>query len=318
MSRTVFGRAVAKAVVALPRRTVDRIAEFAVKKLTEPIKSFEPSDVTNLRSLKTRLELGDVLLVCGNARISYIVKVLTTSAWSHVVLYCGDRRDLMRPEDIEYWTARHGQASLEHLVLDADPVRGVHLRPIEEFVGQRIRHCRATALTEEDRNKVLDMAMSQLGKDYDTTHIVKLLFYLAFPWGLFPKSIHGIFTSFALTDSDTICSRVVAEAFDSVGYPIRPTEIVETQTPLEKHALGIAVGFARRRRSAARLLRAGKVRDAFTRLTDKRLAEVHLRQGRHVVPGDYDLSRFFDIIKDPGDLLIGYQGAKAFYSLDEE
>ena len=110
----------------------------------------------------------------------------------------------------------------------------------------------------------------------------------------------------------------MAEAFDSVGYPIRPTEIVETHTPFEKRAISLAKGFTRRRQSAARLLRAGKVRAALNRLTDKRLAEIHLRQGRHVVPGDYDLSRFFDIIKDPDDLLIAYEGARAFYSLDEE
>ena len=68
-------------VISFPRSLLHRAVDRAVVHLTEPTKPFSPSEVTNLRRLKRRLRKGDVLLICGNARISYVVKVLTLSPW---------------------------------------------------------------------------------------------------------------------------------------------------------------------------------------------------------------------------------------------
>jgi hypothetical protein len=96
---------------------------------------YNPSEVTNVRALAERVKPGDVLLVCGNARISHVVKVLTVSQWSHVMLYVGDRKDLLSEKEIEEWSKKYGYAALEHLVVDSDPVRGIHLKPLRNTLA---------------------------------------------------------------------------------------------------------------------------------------------------------------------------------------
>lgn len=304
-------------VVSIPGRALRFVVDRAIGHLTRPTRLFSPSEVTDLKSLKRRLRKGDVLLICGNTRISYVVKVLTRSPWSHVVLYVGDRRDLLTEEEKNEWTARYGEASLQHLVIDADPVRRVHLRPLDEYVGVLLRHCRAEALSDEDKQRVVETALEQLGREYDIRHIVRLLFFFAFPWEFLPESLRRFVTDFTLSEDDRICSRVVAEAFHDVGYPIRPLEIIEERSALESRALGFAFGVRRRGRSARKLLFGGRLRSAVNRLTDGRYTEIHFRGARHITPADYDLSRFFSIIKDERDLGIRYRDARTLRTLGE-
>jgi hypothetical protein len=294
----------------MPKRIFSKLAkpfvDRAVRAMTDPVKTYNPSEVTNLRHLKSRLKIGDVLLVSGNARISYVVRILTTSQWSHVVLYVGDRQDLLNEEEKQEWRARYGEDALRHLVIDADPVRRVHLRPVDEYVGLMIRHCRAEALSKQDNIKVVDHALNELGKEYDVKHIMRLLFFFAVPWEFLPEGVRRFITDFTLSESDQICSRVLAEAFHSVGFPIRPIEVIQERGSIQTTALQLALGLRHRRRSAARLLAAGKVQKAYQRITDKELAMLHLKEQRHITPSDYDLSRFFSVIKDAEDLNIDY------------
>jgi hypothetical protein len=289
---------------------------WGVHLLTVPVKIYSPSEVTNIQALKLRANKGDVILVCGNARISHVVRVLTTSQWSHVVLYVGDKSDMLTEKEREEWAKRFGKNSLKHLVVDADPVRKVHLRPLDEYVGLMVRHCRAPALTPEDCDRVLDYSFSQLGRRYDVQHIFRLLLFFAFPWEYLPETLRRFVTDFTLSEDDRICSRVLAEAFHRVGYPIRPLEVYQDKGAFHETALGFAVGLMHRRRSAAKLLAAGKVITAISRLTDKKLTEIHLKSSRHITPADYDLSRFFNIIKNEDDLAIDYKNAATVCVLD--
>ena len=270
---------------------------------------YNPSEVTNVRALAERVKPGDVLLVCGNARISHVVKVLTVSQWSHVMLYVGDRKDLLSEKEIEEWSKKYGYAALEHLVVDSDPVRVIHLKPLEEYLGLMIRHCRAEALSKEDNEKVVNHALSQLGREYDVRHIFRLMFFFGFPWEILPEALRRFVTDFTLSDSDRICSRVLSEAFHSVGYPIRPVELIRSKGAFQDRALGMALGLKQRGKTAARLLAGGRVRKAFNRISDNRYT-ISLRGTRHITPADYDLSRFFTIIKDPGDLNIDYKHSR--------
>lgn len=298
-------------LLSLPGRFWKRITDGAVVKLTDPVKLYAPSEVTDLRSLKSRVRPGDVLLVSGNARISQVVKILTLSQWSHVVLYVGDRRDLLSEADRAEWERLFGRAALEHLVIDADPVRGVHLKPLDESIGLMVRHCRATGLSNEDKRLVIERALSQLGLHYDRRHILSLLLFYTFPWELLPEGLRRMVTDFTLSEDDRICSRVVSEAFHSVGYPIRPLEIIRNKSALNRRAIGFATGLKHRGRSAVRLLAGGRVKAAVNRLVDQRYQELLLRGTRYITPADYDLSRFFEIIKNPDDLSIDYRSAKA-------
>jgi hypothetical protein len=285
--------------------------------LTRPGTPVHGADAPNIPALKETLRLSDVILVSGTSRISYVVKVLTLSPWSHVVLYIGDRSDLLTEEEKKDWTDQFGKESLKHLVLDADPLHKVHLRPLDDYKQYMLRHCRPDALTKEDKKKVADCALKQLGKHYDVGHIIRLMFFFAVPWELFPQGVRRFVTDFSLSEHDTICSRVLAEAFESVGYPIRPTYIQYGQGTLSRGALRISKGLRHRGKTAFRLLRGGKIGSAFSRLADDRYTEIHLRGARHVTPADYDLSRFFSIRKCEDDLNVEYWNARTTCAIDQ-
>lgn len=294
---------------------LQRVVSAAVLQVTKPITLYSPSEVTNLRALKRRLRACDVLLICGDARVSHVVKVLTLSQWSHVVLYVGNRRDVLSDAEIEEWSAKYGEACLEHLVIDADPVRGVHLKPLDDSVGLMIRHCRPEALKSGDRERVVDLALGELGREYDVTHILQLLLFFAFPWEILPEFLRRIVRDFTLSEDDRICSRVLSESFHQVGYPIRPISVIENKARLHSKALTMASGIKNRSKTAAKLFAGGRFKAAVNRLADKRYYEFHMRGTRYIVPADYDLSRFFSVIKNPEDLKIDYRKAKSLVPL---
>ena len=297
--------------IRAPYRVLKRIVDYFTHLLTTPRGFAEPVEASNLAALKSRLRVGDVVLASGTARISAVVKILTLSPWSHVVMYVGDCRHLLSEAEIDEWKSRFGEESLRHLVIDADPVRRVHLKPLDDFAGTMVRQCRAAALSPEDLNTVVDTALSQLGRQYDIKHIIRLLFFFAFPWEILPEAFRLFITDFALSENDRICSRVLSEAFHSVGYPIRPVGVSNHRGPIRDRAIVVAAGLRSRRRTAVKLLLGGRLKKAVNRLTDTRYTEIHLRGARHITPADYDLSRFFSIIKDEHDLEIDYRQAKA-------
>lgn len=293
-----------------------KIISFFIEKLTKPGAPVYGADAPNIPALKESLKPSDVLLVSGTSRISHVVKVLTVSPWSHVVLYVGDRRDLLSEKEKNEWIEIYGKECLSHLVIDADPLFKVHLRPLDDYAKYMLRHCRPEALTKEDTVKVIDYALKQLKKRYDIGHIIRLMFFFATPWELFPQGVRRFVTDFSLSEQDTICSRVLAEAFESVGYPIRPTYIQYGQGSISRGALKLSKGLRDRGKSAFKLLRGGKISSAIHRLTDDRYTEIHLRGSRHVTPADYDLSRFFSVIKCEDDLSIDYWNAKTTCSIE--
>lgn len=299
-----------KYLLQFPYQLLKRIVDHFTLMLTIPRGFASPPEASNFASLKKRLRVGDVILASGTARISSVVKVLTLSPWSHVVMYVGDRRDLLTEEEIQEWAQLFGEESLKHLVIDADPVRRVHLKPLDDFAGLMVRQCRATALTKTDIDTVVSTALVQLGRQYDIKHIISLLFFFAFPWELLPETLRLFITDFTLSEDDRICSRVLSEAFHSVGYPIRPIGVSNRRGPLRDRAIGVASGLRTRRRTAVKLFLGGRFKKAVDRLTDTRYTEIHLRGARHITPADYDLSRFFSIIKDEKDLKINYRQAK--------
>ena len=289
----------------------------AVKAFTQSQYPPNPIDASNIVSLRQRLKLGDLVLVSGTARISTVVKVLTRSKWSHVVIYVGNRKDLLEEKEIEEWSSKFGADSMEHLVVDADPIKGVHLKPVDDFAGYVLRHCRAQALDQEDCQKVVDVSIAQMGREYDIKHILKLLLFFALPWELLPAVARRKIRDFTLSEDDRICSRVIAEAFHSVGYPIRPLKIVNYKTKEKNKLSAILSGMKHKRKTASKLLMSGKLSPALKRLSSQNKTEIQLGAPRHITPADYDHSKFFVIIKDEQDLNIDYKDAKLFCPLPE-
>jgi hypothetical protein len=164
----------------------------------------------DLGALAGMLRPADVILVEGASRFSTAVKYLTQSTWSHAALYVGDR---LGTRDAE------GQM---RVVVEADVAEGVRAVPLTQFAGLHLRICRPVSLTDVEANTVIDHAAARLGHRYDLRNVFDLLRYL-FPTP--PVPLRWRRRLLALGSGDptrAICSTLVAQAFQSVRYPILP------------------------------------------------------------------------------------------------
>jgi Permuted papain-like amidase enzyme, YaeF/YiiX, C92 family len=152
------------------------------------------------------LERADVLLVEGNSQISTAIKYLTQSTWSHAALYVG----------------AHGLGDPTHCFVEADLMKGVHSVGIAAFAGVTTRICRPVGLSEEERRAVTSFAIAHLGHRYDLKNVVDLARYLL-PTPPVPSQFRRRMIAFGSGDpTRAICSTLIAQAFQSVHYPVLP------------------------------------------------------------------------------------------------
>lgn len=159
--------------------------------------------------LLASLQPGDVLLVDGNSRVSTAIKYLTQSTWSHAALYVGIH------------LADAGGDS-GHCFIEADMVDGVRSAGIDEFVGVHSRICRPIGLSESDCRKVTAYAIARLGNQYDLRNVLDLARYLL-PTPPAPLRFRRRMLALGSGDpTRAICSTLIAQAFQSIRYPILP------------------------------------------------------------------------------------------------
>ena len=121
-------------------------------------------------------------------------------------------------------------------------------------------------LTSADRRKVIEFMISHLGYGYDTRHVIDLARYLL---PAPPVPVRWRRRMIALGSGDptrTICSTLIAEAFQCVRYPVLPRiECTPDHTPAA---------------------------------SDYSRSEIlHIRDHRLFVPRDFDVSPYFRIVK---------------------
>lgn len=188
---------------------LDKIGHLIAGYLEKPVQGYEPFTPSDPEALRATLRPGDVLLVEGNNRVSGVIKYLTQSTWSHAALYVG------RVGDRETGDG-------EPLVLvEAELGKGVIASPLSKYRHFHTRICRPYGLSAEDAARVCCYAAERIGFDYDLQNIIDLMRYL------FPMPIPARFRRrmMALGSGDPtriICSALIAQAFDSVRYPILP------------------------------------------------------------------------------------------------
>lgn len=211
--------------------------------LSKPRPGYERLSRTSLQDVMDVLQPGDIVLVDGNSRISTAIKYLTQSTWSHACLYVG--ADPCDPE----------QPSL----IEADLTQGVILVPLSKYEQYNIRICRPVGLSDRTRDTIIDFARARLGHVYDLRNIFDLARYLI-QKPLVPNRFRRDLITFGSGEpTRAICSTLIAEAYQSVGYPILPD---------------------------------------FIRVEDRKGKTVIIpRHYTHYVPGDFDLSPHFRIVK---------------------
>lgn len=250
------------------RWLIERISAL----LLADIPFYEQYVVNDREQLLRCIRRGDVILIEGRQRISLIIKYLTQSLWSHCALYLGDeplRREPHRRAELE---ARFGEDA-EHLILEALP-EGVVLSPLSKYLDHNIRVCRPYGIRREDVTRVLDEVLSRVGHRYDVKNIVDLARYF-FPVSLIPRRFRSkVMTLGSGEPTEVICSRMIAEAFHSVSFPVLPRVELDPESAAPR-------GFF------SRLLRRRPER-----------ADRYFRRPTVLVtPRDFDLSPYFEVVK---------------------
>lgn len=232
---------------------LNRIGHRLAGVLVKQVSGYEPYTPSDFDTLWATLEPGDVLLIEGNQFVSSTIKYLTNSTWSHAALYVGHL--LPRPAD----------GSERPRLIESVLGEGCIAVPLSRYSSFNTRICRPVGLTAEDKQQVVDFMVSKLGTKYDLKNILDLLRYF------FPIPVPSRFRRrmIALGSGDptkAICSSLIAQAFQSVQYPILP-EI--TRAPGRAHAE--------------------------SRYSRKEI--LHIRHHSLFAPRDFDLSPYFEVIK---------------------
>lgn len=240
----------------LCRKLGGRLARY----LQTPSRRYVPFSVSDTETLDRFLMPGDILLVEGNQRISTVIKYLTQSTWSHAAVYISDAVD-------------RGEGGDPACLIEADLANGVVAVPLSKYESYNTRICRPVGLIETDRAKVVKFLVDSIGTAYDLRNIIDLMRYLM-PTP--PVPVRWRRRMLALGSGDptrAICSTLIAQAFQSVQYPILPQ--------VEKNLSGDP--------TVAREI-------------------LHIRHHSLFTPRDFDLSPYFKVVKPTLETGFDYRG----------
>jgi len=144
---------------------------------------------------------------------------------------------------------------------------GVIAVPLSKYQTYNTRICRPVGLTAEDCDAVCQHAIARIGLQYDTRNILDLARYL-FPTPPVPTRWRRKMIALGSgAPTRAICSTLIAQAFQSVRYPILPL-VSSADDPVPR------------------------VRAQYSR---KEI--MHIRHHSLFTPRDFDVSPFFAIIK---------------------
>ena len=239
-----------------------------------PLTTAEPG------ALARTLRPADVLLIEGNTRVATAIKYLTQSTWSHAALYVGPIAARSEPD---------GEP---HVFIEADVEHGVISTPLSKYAATHTRICRPVGLSSDETQTIVSFALARIGHEYDLRNVFDLLRYFL-PTPPVPTRFRRRMIALgAGSPSRAICSTLIAQAFQSVNYPILPSiEVVEQAAD----AVGRELGEERRREI------------------------LHIRHYSLFAPRDFDISPYFAIIKPTLDSGFDFRRvAWAAQKIDEE
>jgi hypothetical protein len=188
---------------------LDRLGHVVARYLQAPAKGYEPFTPSDPDALRAALRPGDVLLVEGNSRVAGVIRYLTQSTWSHAALYVGDV------------LGQRDENGSPCVLVEAELGLGVAAVPLEKYESFHTRICRPVGLTDEDCDLVCAYALARLGYDYDLKNVTDLMRYLV-PLPVPQRWRRRMIAMGSGDPTKLICSTLIAQAFQSVRYPILP------------------------------------------------------------------------------------------------
>ncbi len=201
----------------------------------------------------------DVLLVEGRSRVSQVIKTITQSIWTHSAIYVGRLHDIDDPELRKLVVSHYDGDPNTQLLIEPILGKGTIVTPLEAYRGEHLRICRPKGLSRPDIQAVIKHVVLHLGVEYDFRLMLDLARFL-FPYSILPRRWRStLFEHNAGFPTKTVCSSMIASAFNHVHYPILPV--------------------------------IHKEEDGSYRL--------YKRNTRLYKPSDYDCSPYFEIVKYP-------------------
>ena len=231
-----------------------KLTSFLVRFLTRKARNYELFAVSSPETLESVLQVADVILVEGNQRFSTAVKYLTQSTWSHAAIYVG------------YANGTDHLTPGTPTIIEADLENGVVAVPLSKYEGFNTRICRPLGLDARGRRSVALYMLSSLGMHYDLKNLIDLARYLIPTPPVPNRWRRGMLALGSGDPTRAICSTRIAQAFQSVGYPILPR--LEKLTARECE----------------------KCRDTVREI-------LHIRHHSLYTPRDFDVSPYFAIVK---------------------
>ena len=245
----------------------DKISAF----LTRPLGHYERISRTDVDRLRSHIRKGDVLLVEGDQRVSWIIKSLTHSSWSHAALYVGDEL-LKRPGPLRDLALEHFGEDAGHLLVEA-LVDGVVVSSLRKYGVYNVRLCRPHRIRPAHVQHVVDRAIKAIGMRYDLRNIFDLALHLGLA-SLMPGQRRRVLRMGSLSAQAVICTSLIGRLYQSVGFPVLPeVSHASDDTPRPRSR------FLGRSRN--------KVHSGVFRRRDPSL----------LTPRDFDLSPFFEVVK---------------------
>lgn len=224
---------------------LERIGSWLARKLAEPrYLSTVPSRPDQLAAA---IRPGDVLLVEGVSRFSLAIKYLTQSTWSHAALYVGTCQ---------------GQTGM---LVEADVQEGVRLVPLSYFEHLHTRICRPAKLRDEEIAALICYVTERVGHRYDLKNIFDLMRYMVQTPPVPNRWRRRLLALGSGDPTRAICSSLIAQAFQSIRYPILPEITLEKTLDPEMQEIYQEI--------------------------------LHIRHHSLFVPRDFDLSPYFEIVK---------------------
>lgn len=221
--------------------------------LSRPAKAPPHGPTHRIEALIATLRKGDVLLIEGTSRISSAIKYITQSTWSHAALCFRTPADL----DID------GERLEVPVLVEADLNEGVRTVPLRQYLAFHTRICRPVGLLPEEIDAVCRFMLDRVGNRYDLKHVFDLARYLIRTPMVPERKRRRLLALGSRDPTKAICSSLLAEAFQSVRYPVLPD--------IERCP--------------------GK------RLTSAQREILHIRHHSLFAPRDFDISPFFKIVK---------------------
>ena len=232
--------------------------------LSAPVKGSMPLTTSDPQRFGAALRRGDVVLVEGNSRVASAIKYLTQSTWSHAALYVGEIAGRAEP---------NGEP---HVFVEAEPVPGVISAPLSKYAMSHTRICRPIGISEREVERIVAFAMARIGITYDLRNVFDLARYLL-PTPPVPTRMRRRMLALGSgSPTRAICSTLIAQAFDSIRYPVLPRiEIVDDGSAGE-------------------------------RTRHERAEIAHIRHYSLYAPRDFDISPYFSIVKPTIELGFDY------------